>query len=83
MEGRPHAWLKLWKHHAAQEEATAINKLAEARGEQWLQRYGGKLSSEWMLAKSLQILKEDPEVYAQADLFVEAADWIVAQMTGS
>jgi L-ribulokinase len=79
---RPHAWLKLWKHHAAQEEATAINKLAEARGEQWLQRYGGKLSSEWMLAKSLQILKEDPEVYAKADLFVEAADWIVTQMTG-
>ncbi|MBD0378863.1 ribulokinase [Paenibacillus sedimenti] len=79
---RPHAWLKLWKHHAAQEEATAINKLAEARGERWLQRYGGKLSSEWMLAKSLQILNEDPEVYAQADLFVEAADWIVAQMTG-
>jgi L-ribulokinase len=79
---RPHAWLKLWKHHAAQVEATQINKLAEARGERWLQRYGGKLSSEWMLAKSLQILKEDPEVYAQADLFVEAADWVVAQMTG-
>lgn len=79
---RPHAWLKLWKHHAAQEEATAINKLAEAREERWLQRYGGKLSSEWMLAKSLQILKEDPEVYTEADLFVEAADWIVAQMTG-
>ncbi|CAN7324985.1 ribulokinase [Paenibacillus sp. LjRoot153] len=79
---RPHAWLKLWKHHAAQEEATLINKLAEARGERWLQRYGGKLSSEWMLAKSLQILKEDPEIYAEADLFVEAADWIVAQMTG-
>lgn len=81
-EERPHTWVKLWKHHAAQEEATAINRLAEARGEPWLNRYGGKLSSEWMLAKSLQILKEDPEIYAQADLFLEAADWIVAQMTG-
>ncbi|MGG1515976.1 ribulokinase [Paenibacillus oryzisoli] len=79
---RPHAWLKLWKHHAAQKEATAINELAQSRGEKWLSRYGGKLSSEWMLAKSLQILKEDPEVYREADLFVEAADWIVAQMTG-
>lgn len=79
---RPHAWLKLWKHHAAQEEATAINELAKSRGEHWLSRYGGKLSSEWMLAKSLQILKEDPDVYREADLFVEAADWIVAQMTG-
>lgn len=79
---RPHAWLKLWKHHAAQEEATAINALAQVRNEPWLSRYGGKLSSEWMLAKSLQILKEDPKVYKEADLFVEAADWIVAQMTG-
>jgi len=79
---RPHAWLKLWKHHAAQGEATAINELAAELGEGWLQRYGGKLSSEWMLAKSLQILKEDPDVYADADLFVEAADWVVAQMTG-
>jgi L-ribulokinase len=79
---RPHAWVKLWKHHAAQEEATAINRLAEARGEPWLKRYGGKLSSEWMLAKSLQLLKEDPEIYEQADLFLEAADWIVARMTG-
>lgn len=79
---RPHAWLKLWKHHAAQAEATAINELAKSREEKWLSRYGGKLSSEWMLAKSLQILNEDPEVYHEADLFVEAADWIVAQMTG-
>ncbi|TVY07919.1 ribulokinase [Paenibacillus cremeus] len=79
---RPHAWVKLWKHHAAQEEATEINQLAEERGEKWLRRYGGRLSSEWMLAKSLQILREDPEIYAEADRFVEAADWIVAQLTG-
>lgn len=79
---RPHAWLKLWKHHAAQEEATSINKLAQMGNEPWLSRYGGKLSSEWMLAKSLQILKEDPDLYRQADLFIEATDWIVAQLTG-
>ena len=34
------------------------------RKEPWLRRYGGKISSEWEFAKGLQILEEDPEVYA-------------------
>lgn len=78
----PHAWVKLWKHHAAQEEANRINELAGARGEPFLPRHGGKLSSEWMLPKAWQILNEAPEVYEAADLFMEAADWVVMQMTG-
>jgi L-ribulokinase len=78
----PHSWVKLWKHHAAQDEANLINEAAKRRGEKFLARYGGKLSSEWMLAKSLQILKEAPELYAQAVLFMEAADWVVMQLTG-
>ncbi len=78
----PHAWVKLWKHHAAQPEADRINALAEARGETWLARYGGRTSSEWFLAKSLQILDEAPAVYAAADRLIEAADWIVWQLTG-
>ena len=80
--GNPHAFVKLWKHHAAQGQADRINALAEARSEPWLARYGGKLSSEWMLAKSLQILEEAPEVYAASDRFIEAADWIVWQLCG-
>src|SRR5262249_37862471 len=59
----PHAWVKLWKHHAAQPEADRINTLAESRGEAWLPRYGGRISSEWFIAKSLQILDEAPAVY--------------------
>ncbi len=78
----PHAWVKLWKHHAAQDEASRINELARARGESFLPRYGGKLSSEWMLPKAWQILNEAPEIYEAADLFMEAADWVVMQMTG-
>jgi len=78
----PHAWVKLWKHHAAQDEANRINELARERGETFLQRYGGKLSSEWMLPKAWQILNEAPEVYAHADMFMEATDWVVMQMTG-
>ena len=59
----PHAWVKLWKHHAAQPEADLINATAEERGEDWLPRYGGKIDSEWFYSKALQILDEAPEVY--------------------
>jgi L-ribulokinase len=80
---RPHAYPKLWKHHAAQRHADRINKVAAERGEAWLPRYGGRISAEWAFAKGLQVLEEDPEVYAAAEKFVEAADWIVWQLTGA
>jgi L-ribulokinase len=78
----PHAWVKLWKHHAAQPQANRINAVAEELGEPWLPRYGGKISSEWFFSKSLQILEEAPEVYRAADRLIEATDWIVWQLTG-
>jgi len=80
---RPHAYVKLWKHHAAQSHADRLNELAHARGETWIDRYGGKLSSEWELAKALQLLEEDPEVYERMDHWIEAADWIVWQLCGT
>jgi L-ribulokinase len=79
----PHAYVKLWKHHAAQEQADRITELARTRREKWLPRYGGLISSEWEFAKGLQILEEAPEVYAAMWRFVEAADWIVWQLTGN
>ncbi|MBK5227527.1 MAG: ribulokinase [Actinobacteria bacterium] len=78
---RPHAWVKLWKHHAAQPEADRINAVAGQRGEAWLPRYGGKISSEWFYSKALQILDEDPDLYAKAGRLIEAADWVVWQLT--
>jgi L-ribulokinase len=79
---RPHAYVKLWKHHAAQSHADRINALAAERGESWLPRYGGKISSEWEFAKGLQLLEEDPEVYAATGRWIEAADWIIWQLCG-
>ena len=81
--GRPHAYVKLWKHHSAQPQADRINELAAERGESWLPRYGGLISSEWEFAKGLQLLEEDPELYDRMDHWVEAADWIVWQLTGT
>ncbi len=80
---RPHAWPKLWKHHAAQGQADRINALARERGEPWLARYGGAISAEWQFAKALQVLEEDPQAYAAFDLWVEAADWIIWELCGA
>src|SRR5690348_14780579 len=79
----PHAYVKLWKHHAAQSQADRINQLARARAEKWLPRYGGLISSEWEFAKALQILEEAPWVYEATHHFVELADWIVWQLSGN
>ena len=79
---RPHAYVKLWKHHAAQPQADRITALAQKRGESWISRYGGLISSEWEFAKGLQLLEEDREVYEATEHWVEAADWIVWQLSG-
>jgi L-ribulokinase len=78
----PHAWVKLWKHHASQPQADQINATARKMNQAWLNRYGGKISSEWFFSKSLQILQEAPEIYAAADRLIEAADWVVWQLSG-
>jgi len=78
----PHAWVKLWKHHAAQPEANRITDIAHELGFSFLERYGGKVSSEWFLPKVWQILDEAPDLYQAADRIIEAGDWIVWQLSG-
>jgi L-ribulokinase len=80
---RPHAWPKLWKHHAAQPQADRISDLAHARHEEWIARYGGRISSEWQFAKALQLLEEDPGTYQRTERWIEAADWIIWQLCGT
>ncbi|MGN9806709.1 ribulokinase [Micromonospora sp. L32] len=82
LRDRPHAWPKLWKHHAAQSQADRINAVARERGETWLGRYGGRVSAEWQLAKALELLEADPEVFDAAERWIEAADWIVWRLCG-
>lgn len=81
-ENEPHAYVKLWKHHAAQDMANRLNSLARERGETWLPRYGGKISSEWEVPKVMQVISESPKCYEAADCFIEAADWAVMQLCG-
>lgn len=82
-KSNPHAYVKLWKHHAAQKYANKLNEIAEERNEAFLKRYGGKISSEWYVPKVWQIAEEAPEIYDAMDRFIEAADWIVWQLTGT
>jgi L-ribulokinase len=83
LRDRPHAYPKLWKHHASQPQADRITELAHVRGETWLARYGGKISAEWQFAKALQVLEEDPDIFRLADRWIEAADWIIWQLAGT
>ena len=66
----PHAYVKLWRHHAAQDKANQLNQIAYERGEKWISRYGGKISSEWEVPKVWQILDEAPEIYQATDCFI-------------
>jgi L-ribulokinase len=79
---RPHAWPKLWKHHAAQPVADRLNEVALERDESFLSRYGGRISSEWYFPKLIELWLEDRELYDECHAFVEATDWIVWWLTG-
>ncbi|MBQ7039024.1 MAG: ribulokinase [Clostridia bacterium] len=81
-KNNPHAYVKLWKHHAAQKEADDINRLAKEMNAPWLERYGGTISSEWLFPKVLQILREDENLYNKTYRFIEAGDFIVQKLTG-
>jgi L-ribulokinase len=82
LRGRRHAWPKLWKHHAAAPVADRLNQVAQERGEEFLARYGGRISSEWYFPKLIELWLEDREIYDEAAEFIEATDWIVWYLTG-
>ncbi|NEI73604.1 ribulokinase [Rhizobium lusitanum] len=74
----PHAYVKLWKHGAAQKYADDIN----LRGGSYLENFGGKVSGEWLLAKAVQIAAESPETWNRTARFIESGDWLVWQLSG-
>ena len=78
----PHAWPKLWKHHAAQPYADRINAAADQPGGEFLRLYGGKTSSEWLWAKGWQFLAEAPALAEVAARWIEGGDWVVWQLVG-
>ncbi|MGE5609815.1 MAG: ribulokinase [Bacillota bacterium] len=77
----PLAWPKLWKHHGAKAETDRINHIARQRKEPWLARYGGIIGLEWFFPKVLETLNHAPTVYDAAEVWIEAGDWLVWQLT--
>ena len=82
-KSQPFAYVKLWKDHASNPEAEEMNQLADERGESFLMRYGGRLSSEWMFPKTLRMLRKAPDVYKKTEKIIEAGDWVVWQLCGN
>ncbi len=80
---RPHAWVKLWKHHSAQPIADRLNAIGRDRNEDFLSRYGGRLSSEWYFPKLIEIWQEDLAIFDAMSAFVEATDWVIWHLTGT
>src|SRR4051812_9192369 len=82
LAGRPHAYPKLWKHHAAQDQADRITALALERDEPWLKRYGGRPSSGWGVAQAPQGPQGEPESYARTGPWVGAPGPVVSAVCG-
>lgn len=80
--GMPHSYVQLWKNHAAQPWADRLNERWRASAPQLLRRYGGTISSEWLIPKALYLYEESPELFALADRFLEVGDWLTWQLTG-
>lgn len=80
-KNRSHAFVKLWKHHEAEAAAQKLNELAKDK--QWIQRYGGTISAEWMIPKIMEIAEKDSEVFDATDLYMEAGDWVTTKLTGN
>ena len=79
---RPHAYIKLWKHHAAQPEADEINEKLGTFENDVQAFYGERISSEIVLPKVLEILRDDPEIYEAAAAISEIPDWLNFLLTG-
>ena len=80
---RPHAWTKMWKHHAAAKEAKTINEKASEECPELLECYGGSLNSEFFLPKVLQIYMEDKNTFDASYTFLELGDYLTSLLTGT
>ncbi|GEK35212.1 ribulokinase [Kurthia sibirica] len=80
-KNEPNAYAKLWKSHSAQKEANHINDVL--KDELLLSRYGGSISSEWLLPKLLEVKNDAPALFKEMDLYIEAGDWLVSKLTNT
>jgi L-ribulokinase len=76
----PLAYPKLWKHHGARPRPIASTTRTRAN-EPWLRALRGDDRLEWFFPKVFETLNHEPGVYDAADVWLEAGDWFVWQLT--
>jgi L-ribulokinase len=79
----PAAMAWLWKDHTGVNEAAEITALAKKTRPQYLAKCGGVYSSEWFWSKILKCLRVAPEVFNAAHSWIELADFVPAELTGT
>ncbi|MEG0852463.1 MAG: ribulokinase [Angelakisella sp.] len=82
-ENRPHAYIKLWKHHGAVPQTQRMYETALNRGEPWLQNFGGRINCEFLMPKILETALQDPEVYEKTVYMAEMGEWLTGVLTGT
>lgn len=78
----PHAWPKMWKHHAAQPQANLLTDIARQQERPYLSWYGGQISRESLQPKVLQTWQEAPEVFRATECFAEMGDYLTSLLAG-
>lgn len=81
-KNQPHAYAKLWKHHAKEEYAQKIHDAAISYDIDILSVTGNKMTSEFMIPKLYEIFCEAPEIYKSAYKFISAGDYIASLLIG-
>jgi L-ribulokinase len=79
----PAAMAWLWKDHTGYAEAEQITETAQKSDVNYLDKCGGRYSSEWFWSKILHCKKENPRVFKAAYSWVELADFVPAFLTGN
>lgn len=80
---RPHAWMKMWKHHGAAPQAEKILRVCREQKKPYPDWYGGTVSPECLLSKVVEVFERDREVYDEAAAFLEVMDYLTSLLTGT
>ena len=81
-QSHPHAYVNMWKQRNALREAAEMEEVIRQHESDLLKCFGGRVAPEMLPCKVLKTLREDPEVFAAADRFVEAHEYMLSVLTG-
>lgn len=77
------AYIKMWKHHGGQAQANRLTDAAALVCPELLERFGGSISAESFYPKLWELWDKAPGLYEDMYEYIEVADWIIQQMTGT